>query len=391
MDNWYDTLRLIFEQDYELEHAGDLKTAKEKINQQVFDLAILDVRLDDGDPDNIEGMQLLQHMRDLGDQTEAIVLTAYPEPDLVRRSLTDLNAHNFLFKNPSEHGFGEKDLRQLRESVQEAVKISQAKKKTSRVDYRDILIIEDDNNWVDLLEEILNTEGYTVDIANGLQEAKQSIETRKKSDKGPYRLAVTDLQLSQEASPDEEGAALLNTLTNKSPGTDIIIVTSFPSPRRVRNAFTQYKVKDFFSKNDFDIQDFIQTVRSCFEEVLERFLVAWVDEKSKDRNLQVGREYTLRVTCQKFRSSAYRSAPFWLSTSEDFIRLRSVVYAQDTDVRPSISQNMEVYLSKSRAQPLQFTLLPRKPGTNKNIAVDLYDEDRLLATLELKPISVVSP
>lgn len=388
MSNWCDTLRLILEQDYYVECVDSLPAAEQAIDNRVFDLLILDIRLTDDSPRD-EGMHFLRHMRNLGDQTEVIILTAFPEVQTIREALTELGARDYFFKSP-EAGFDQDDLKRFRESVRQAIDASRARASACRLDYsRSILLVEDEKEWASLLSQALTAQGFVVQIAKRFQDAKGLIEERRRDNLDPYRLAVIDLELDEDVSLEVQAATLLNMIIRQSPGTDIVVVTAYPSPRRVRDAFRKYKVRDFFSKDEFDLQDFIQVVRASFEEVWERFIVAWLEENVKGRPLKVGHEYSLQVTCQEYRSSAYEYVPFWLPTPSRSVRLRVVVYAQDMDVKPSISQSLDINPLETRARPLQFRLSPRQTGS-KRVVVDLYDEDRLLAMLQFKPVDVVS-
>lgn len=387
MPNWCDALSQILERDYHVVCANALPAAERAAEEHTFDLVILDIRLTDADPHNVQGLEFLQQMRNLGDQTEAIILTAYPEVQTIQQALTELAAQNYFIKSP-EGGFNHTDLNRFRKSVREAVETSLLRKRASRVEYRDILIVEDEHKWSDLLSQALLTEGYIVEVAQQFQDAQQRIEARKENGKGPYRLAVIDLQLDKNASPDMQEISLLNMLVSQSPGTDIIIVTAFPSLRRVRDAFREYKVWDFFGKEDFDLQDFLQAVRESCDEARERFVVSWFDDVDKGRLLKIGNEYTILVTCQRYRSLAYDCAPIWLPSISKSTRLQIVVYAQDMVIRPSISQFLDIDPGATRAQPLQFRLSPREVGT-KQIAIDTYDGNRLLSTLQLRPVKVV--
>lgn len=386
MCNWRDTLRLIFEQeDYSVVCVRSITEAEAAIGQRTFDLVVLDIRLSDEQPRN-EGIQFLQHIRGLGDETETIILTAYPEVQTIHQTLKELGARDYLIKNP-EGGFDETTLNRFREVTREAIAASRTGKAAPRSDHGGILIVEDDQKWASLLSEALLAEQYSVEIAHGFQQAKDMIVASTRQDGNPYRLAVVDLQLETDASPDSQGAALLNVLARQSPGTEVIIVTAFPSARRVRDAFREYKARDFLSKDDFDVRDFLNAVRESFEEVSEQFFVAWFEGHVEGDPFITGHEYPMRVTCQQFRSPGYQCVRFWLPASSRTFRLHVIVHAQDMDVQPSIGQFLDIDLLQTRAQPLRFLVSPKESG-NKRIMIDAYHDDKLLAMLRLQSVDV---
>jgi DNA-binding NtrC family response regulator len=52
-----------------------------------FDLAIIDIRLDESDEQNIEGLELMEHILRYHPGTPALVITGYANLDTVRRAM----------------------------------------------------------------------------------------------------------------------------------------------------------------------------------------------------------------------------------------------------------------------------------------------------------------
>ena len=86
-----------------------------------------------------------------------------------------------------------------------------------------ILIIDDDESIRKILSTILEEEGYAVDTA---ENGKEAID---KSVAKFYNLALIDVRL-----PDIEGVALLLKLKETVPRMRKIIITGFPSNRKLR-------------------------------------------------------------------------------------------------------------------------------------------------------------
>ena len=77
---------------FELVHAGDLKTGAEYLNAHRPDAIMLDVHLPDGD-----GVAWLHDLRERGDATPVVVITAHGTQDLAHAALT-AGAEDFLDK-----------------------------------------------------------------------------------------------------------------------------------------------------------------------------------------------------------------------------------------------------------------------------------------------------
>jgi DNA-binding NtrC family response regulator len=84
------------------------------------------------------------------------------------------------------------------------------------VESRDILIVDDDEVILGSLEEILNSEGYSIETA------KTGREAIKQTKKLFFNLALLDIKL-----PDMDGIKLLKTLKEISPRTAKIMITGF--------------------------------------------------------------------------------------------------------------------------------------------------------------------
>ena len=79
-ENWRLALKVLLEgEGIRVTVTRDSITAKIALTKYAFAVAILDVRLIDEDILNIDGLELLQHIREHYPKTRVIVLTGYPE------------------------------------------------------------------------------------------------------------------------------------------------------------------------------------------------------------------------------------------------------------------------------------------------------------------------
>ena len=67
--------------------AASLDEAKALLVQHDFDLAIIDIRLDESDEDNTEGLDLLEFICAHYPRTLSLVITSYASLDTVRRAM----------------------------------------------------------------------------------------------------------------------------------------------------------------------------------------------------------------------------------------------------------------------------------------------------------------
>lgn len=110
--NWRKALRILLENEgLKVSEAGSSQEAKDTIKSSDFDLALLDVRLTDDDPFNVEGLDLLNFIKEFSPKTKTIVLTGYPEA--IRNTMPD-EADEFILKVPKKSTF---DIKGFQEKV----------------------------------------------------------------------------------------------------------------------------------------------------------------------------------------------------------------------------------------------------------------------------------
>ncbi len=86
--DWRITLRgLLNDEGYEVEVAGSAVKALSLLQTGYFDLVVLDMRLDETDEDNIEGLDLAEKIRQKWPAVKVIIITGYSTPDRLTRAL----------------------------------------------------------------------------------------------------------------------------------------------------------------------------------------------------------------------------------------------------------------------------------------------------------------
>jgi len=90
-----------------------------------------------------------------------------------------------------------------------------------------ILIVDDDRSIANAIRTTLETEGYTVDIAETGREAIEKSATKI------YDLALLDIRL-----PDMDGCEVLRIMRARTPRTAVIILTGYLEPRQPAGSST---------------------------------------------------------------------------------------------------------------------------------------------------------
>lgn len=102
MKNWQELLRDLLKKDYTVTVCDNLDGAWEIIKQQdpPFHVAILDIRLEDRDADNQDGLALAELMNAIKECTKIIILTGYPTPETKKKAFTECSVFDYLEKVP---------------------------------------------------------------------------------------------------------------------------------------------------------------------------------------------------------------------------------------------------------------------------------------------------
>ena len=124
-----------------------------------------------------------------------------------------------------------------------------------------ILIVEDFADWRELLQGLLQREGYDVESTATLQEAQDHINQASDLD-----LAVLDIRLVETDEANQDGMRLLGELRERRSFTKVIMITGHGTMESQRKAFREFRAFDFFRKEQFDSEEFRQAVREAVEQ-----------------------------------------------------------------------------------------------------------------------------
>jgi len=115
--SWRNALRMLLEQEgYVVTAVADFESACAVLDSQIFDLITLDVRLIDNEVFNVQGLGLLQRIKQAQVGAAVIMLTGYPE--IIREDpLEEYGADALLLKVPAGAHFDRIEFQELVRSL----------------------------------------------------------------------------------------------------------------------------------------------------------------------------------------------------------------------------------------------------------------------------------
>jgi len=88
LSDWRTTLRgLLEDAGYDVQVADSLPAALTLLEAGHFDLAVLDIRLDETDEGNTEGLTLAAEIKQHWPATKIVIITGYDTPDTMKRAM----------------------------------------------------------------------------------------------------------------------------------------------------------------------------------------------------------------------------------------------------------------------------------------------------------------
>jgi CheY-like chemotaxis protein len=123
-----------------------------------------------------------------------------------------------------------------------------------------ILVMDDDPRWRDALSDVLRRSGFHVDTAANSSQAWNLLSS------GFYHLLILDIRMEDTDTTNVEGMEVLRDLGSLREVTQVIVLSAYGTKEQMRTAFRQYNVADFQSKDEFDDNAFVETVRQVFAE-----------------------------------------------------------------------------------------------------------------------------
>jgi signal transduction histidine kinase len=123
----------------------------------------------------------------------------------------------------------------------------------------DILIVDDDPEWLDTLRDGIADFGYSVDVANNFEAAKTAFAERR------FRLAVIDIRLVDAEQRNSDGLRLAKEMQAAKLNTKIILVSGWDWPMQAAKdaAAENPLIVGFFNKKRINIAKYQELVRTA--------------------------------------------------------------------------------------------------------------------------------
>lgn len=88
VEDWQKTLSgLLTDEGYKVTTVGDRQAALEAIRVNEFDLAVIDIRLDETDEDNTAGLSLAREVKSILTDLPVVIITGYQTPETIARAM----------------------------------------------------------------------------------------------------------------------------------------------------------------------------------------------------------------------------------------------------------------------------------------------------------------
>lgn len=233
-ENWRTDLKYILEgEGYSVQVASSYSEAKQALARHTFRLLIVDIILRPMNPADRGGLQLLREARESFRNVGLIAISGYDVPEVVEEfGLPDFFEKRCL------------DTQKLRERVRELVQGT-------------VLVVEDEDNWVEIYQDILTAEGFSVRVARDFGRALGELR------RGFFRAVILDLCLGSRDGSNLYGVQLLESISDA--GIPVLIVTGYATPRLVKEIYRQYGVFSINEKRTFDSSEFRKLIREAVE------------------------------------------------------------------------------------------------------------------------------
>jgi DNA-binding NtrC family response regulator len=233
-ENWRDDLKYILEgEGYSVQVASSYSEAKQVLASHIFRLLIVDIILRPMNPADRSGLQLLWKVRDSFRNVGLIAISGYDVPEVVE----EFGPQDFFDKRCF-------DTQRLRERVRELIRGT-------------VLVIEDEDNWVEIYQDILTEEGFSVQVARDFGRALGELR------RGFFRAVVLDLCLGSRDGSNLYGVQLLESISDA--GIPALIITGYATPKLVKEIYREYGVFSIGEKRTFDSDEFRKLIKEATE------------------------------------------------------------------------------------------------------------------------------
>jgi RNA polymerase sigma factor (sigma-70 family) len=225
-----------------------------------YQLAVLDIALDPIVARNRDGLELTRQVTAQG--TPCVVLSGLEDDDLAAQIKQLPRVLDFMPKTAFRRDVFINLVRQIGAPA--------------IVEAPHVLIVEDDQRWRDIYDDVLSDEGYVLHSAISYGEARGWLQREE------IALAVVDLHLISSAKPDDnrDGFWMLRAAQQRRIPT--IVVSALGAPDDIDRAYEEFNVFAFVEKEGFDRREFRTMIADAIHShhLTEQAAEAALDQKA---------------------------------------------------------------------------------------------------------------
>ncbi len=260
--DWQDIVcSTILAEGYGAKAVFSYEEAMKAMQENKFDMAIIDPVLDIENRFNRDGLGVLQKISEAQPKTPIVVITGSlthdiktslehlcpGAPVLFKESWNALEFVSLMHQLMGEQGEAKNQSPKM-DAFQKTASASTLLDST--INYPRVLLVENNDSWQEIVAGVLGETGYFWRIARSAQEALQELE------KESFHVVVLDLKLQQNSLPlrSNEGWLLLDHFVETYPKVKIIVLSGRATPNDVAYLLTHYPVVRFIEKQHFTAQ-----------------------------------------------------------------------------------------------------------------------------------------
>jgi DNA-binding SARP family transcriptional activator/DNA-binding response OmpR family regulator len=245
--------------------ATSYQQAVAALKARKFDLTIIDPVLDRNNRFNRDGLSVIQRVCEIQPETPVMIITGSLTHDLEASLRSLCPDAPILFKEswePSEfsdliHKLTGDQAKATATQADRGQKISvdlaappTLSPPLTAVGRPRVLVVENREDWQNIVAQTLNEQGYFWRVARNAQEALLEME------KENFHLVILDLKLQPHELPlrSTEGWLLLDHLVETRPKTKVLILSGRAGPGDVADLLTNYPIIGFIEKQSFNAE-----------------------------------------------------------------------------------------------------------------------------------------
>jgi ActR/RegA family two-component response regulator len=374
--NWRELLGELLEKEFEVSFASDYDEAIERLNEMFppFHLVVTDIRLDDSEKNNEDGIRLLSSLNRDQQFTKTIVITGYPSIATVKKAFSDPgNAFEYLEKVPAnQKGFDGEGFVNI---ARNAARLADQERPGSftQPDWN-ILLIEPDEEWRSKLANFLSKNYFQVDELGSLTGLTHTLQSRDE----PYGLIfVRDALINGNDSFYLE-------VRHYQPESKVVVLTE----QRIGDILRKlqeglvYSAVTLEEKTDF-LKGILQMVRDAYRPARTKFVLPSFSGVSPSQEVHPGQTFFIELEIQDQWSPGAIDIRFSPQPGRHGVtRLNVFTYAPGYKLVSVSERYWEIPRNGAR-KPFQIELIPEQPGERK-VCIDLDQDNRWLGRVEVE-------